>query len=43
MMEAASASETSVFFFLTSWRNIPDDSNFHLKMHDLLSKSPNQL
>jgi hypothetical protein len=29
MMEAASSSETSVNFYQTTWRNIPEDSQLH--------------
>jgi hypothetical protein len=29
MMKAASATETSVNFYQTAWRNIPEDSHLH--------------
>jgi hypothetical protein len=29
MMEAASTSETSVYFYRTTWRNNPEDSHLH--------------
>jgi hypothetical protein len=41
MMEAASTTETSVNFYQTTWRNIPEDSHLHtcccenLKSHRL--------
>jgi hypothetical protein len=41
MMEAESTSETSVNFYQTTWRNVPEDSHFHnlrrenLKSHKL--------
>jgi hypothetical protein len=31
MMEAISTSETSVNFYQTTWRNIPEDRNFHIR------------
>jgi hypothetical protein len=31
MMEAASTSETSVNFYKTTWRIIPEDSHLHIK------------
>jgi hypothetical protein len=31
MMEAVSTSETSVNFYETAWRNIPEDGNLHTR------------
>jgi hypothetical protein len=36
MMKAASTSETSVKFYRTTWRNIPEDSHLHTRHRDNL-------
>jgi hypothetical protein len=36
MMEAVSTSETSVNFYQTAWRNIPEDSHLHNRRRDNL-------
>jgi hypothetical protein len=36
MMEAASTSETSVSFYESTRRNIPEDSHFHTRRGDYL-------
>jgi hypothetical protein len=44
VMEIVSISETSLNFYQTTWRNIPEDSNFHirrrenLKSHSLINE-----
>jgi hypothetical protein len=36
MMETASTSETPVNFYQTKRRNIPEDSNLHIRHHENL-------
>jgi hypothetical protein len=36
MMEAANTSETSVSFYETTRRNIPEDSHFHIRRRENL-------
>jgi hypothetical protein len=36
MMQAASASETSVNFYQTAWRNKPEDSHLHTRRRENL-------
>jgi hypothetical protein len=36
MMEAISTSETSVNFYQTTWRNIPENSDLHNHRHENL-------
>jgi hypothetical protein len=36
MIEAVSTSETSVNFYQTTWRNIPEDSHLHTRRRENL-------
>jgi hypothetical protein len=36
MMEAVSTSETSVNFYQTTWRNIPEDSHLYTRRREIL-------
>jgi hypothetical protein len=39
MMEGIRTSETSVNFYPTTWRNIPEDSHFHIRRHQNLKSN----
>jgi hypothetical protein len=34
MMDAVSSSETSVSFYQTTWRNIPEGSHLHIRLRE---------